>query len=218
MTDPKTKPRTRRDVLHLLKTQGPSDAAGLAARLDVTAMAVRQHLYDLRDEGLVGCAEQARPVGRPAKLWHLTEAADRHFPDAHAELTVGLIDSVRATLGQEAMDRVIADRSAKQATAYRAVVDRAGPDLRRRAEALAALRSEEGYMAAVEDVSDGPGVLLVENHCPICSAAKACSGLCAMELDVFREALGAGIRVERTDHILSGARRCAYRLTSTAGG
>jgi predicted ArsR family transcriptional regulator len=214
MTGPKPKPRTRRDLLYLLKTQGPSDAAGLAARLDVTAMAVRQHLYELRAEGLVGCAEEARPVGRPAKLWHLTEAADRHFPDAHAELAVGLIESVRDALGVEAMDRLIADRSAKQAAAYRAALDRAGPDLRCRAEALATLRTAEGYMAAVEDIpaEEGDGVLLVENHCPICSAAKACSGLCAMELEVFREALGPAVQVERTDHILAGARRCAYRL------
>ena len=32
--------------------------------------------------------------------------------------------------------------------------------------------------------------------------------------EVFREALGPEITVERTDHILAGARRCAYRITA----
>ena len=35
-----------------------------------------------------------------------------------------------------------------------------------------------------------------------------------LELEVFRCALGDGVEVERTSHILTGARRCAYRITA----
>ena len=55
--------------------------------------------------------------------------------------------------------------------------------------------------------------LLVENHCPICAAATECQGLCRAELDIFRSVLGGDVEVTRVDHILSGARRCAYRVT-----
>ena len=37
---------------------------------------------------------------------------------------------------------------------------------------------------------------------------------CRAELEVFQDTLGAGVIVERTDHILAGARRCAYRITA----
>ena len=60
--------------------------------------------------------------------------------------------------------------------------------------------------------ADADGFLLLENHCPICAAATACQGFCRAELDVFRAVLGPGVSVERTDHILAGARRCAYRI------
>ena len=63
------------------------------------------------------------------------------------------------------------------------------------------------------DDPDGDGVLLVEHHCPICTAASACAGLCTSELELFREVMGRRCRVERTQHILSGDRRCAYRMT-----
>lgn len=43
-------------------------------------------------------------------------------------------------------------------------------------------------------------------------AAGACSGLCAEELHVFQACLGEGVRIERVDHILAGARRRAYRV------
>ena len=64
-----------------------------------------------------------------------------------------------------------------------------------------------------EVLPQGEGAwLLVENHCPICAAASACSGLCRIELEAFRAVLGDGASVERSDHILAGARRCAYRV------
>ena len=61
---------------------------------------------------------------------------------------------------------------------------------------------------------EGKGVyMLVENHCPICAAATACQGFCASELDLFRSVLGPGVDVERTEHIVGGDRRCAYRVS-----
>ena len=54
--------------------------------------------------------------------------------------------------------------------------------------------------------------LLVENHCPICAAARACQGFCRSELEIFHRVLGPGCAVERLEHILAGSRRCAYRI------
>ena len=72
-------------------------------------------------------------------------------------------------------------------------------------------------MAAVEPDPEG-GFLFIENHCPICAAAAACSGLCRAELELFRRTLGPDVTVERTDHILAGARRCAYRVRPASDG
>lgn len=203
---------TRRTIQHLLKQHGPRDAAALAEDLGISAMAVRQHLYALREEGLIDFDEEARPVGRPAKLWRLTAAADALFPNGHAELIVELIASTKAAFGPEGMDRLIEARAEQQITAYR---DRIGETktLRTRLQRLTKLRSDEGYMAALEKNEDG--YLLVENHCPICTAAAACTGICAGELAVFQAVLGPETLVERTDHILAGARRCAYKVTKS---
>jgi len=201
--------RTRRAVLDLLKREGPSGAQDLATLLEVTDMAVRQHLYSLQDEGYVETQTVPRPRGRPAKKWALTLKANRYFPDAHAELTADLLAAMQAALGDAGMEALLEERSRQQKEAYAKELG-TRKSLRGRLDALAALRTDEGYVAAVE--KHGDGFLLVENHCPICVAAKACSGLCAAELAVFRHALGPDVEVERTDHILAGARRCAYRV------
>ena len=39
-----------------------------------------------------------------------------------------------------------------------------------------------------------------------------CRGLCRRELGLFRDMLGPGVEVERIDHLLTGARRCSYRV------
>ncbi len=202
--------RSRRAIVDLLKQEGPRDARGLAERLGVTAMAVRQHLYDMAEQGLVGYEEQARPLGRPVKLWRLTAAADGFFPDGHAELTVGLIQAMKDAFGEPGMERLLAIRSAEQTAAYGKRLSRAR-SLRGRLKALARIRTEEGYMADVAAEADG-SYLLVENHCPICTAAASCTGLCGAELTVFRNVMGEDVEVERTDHILAGTRRCAYRV------
>ncbi|MEM1241845.1 MAG: transcriptional regulator, partial [Cyanobacteria bacterium P01_H01_bin.26] len=36
----------------------------------------------------------------------------------------------------------------------------------------------------------------------------------ARELEVFQAVLGEHVEVERTEHILNGSRRCAYRVAS----
>ncbi len=208
-------PRTRRGLMERLKQDGAQDAGALAEALGVSAMAVRQHLYALEGEGLVTFEEEARPVGRPAKLWRLTRAADRFFPDGHAELTLNLLAALRETFGEAGMEKLLAARTEEQIAAYRRRVKAAEP-LKARLEALAKIRTEEGYMAAVRG-NRRDGFLLVENHCPVCAAARTCQGLCASELEVFRRVLGPDVTVERSDHILAGARRCAYRVNKPGG-
>jgi predicted ArsR family transcriptional regulator len=205
-----TEGKTRRAIVRLLKEDGPLGSAALARRLRLTPMAVRQHLYQLQREQLVTAEERRGPLGRPAKHWQLTPEADRLFPDAYAELTVALIGAMGETLGPSAIERVLDARSAAQGAAYRQRIPRSAP-LDQKLRELARVRSEEGYMAEVRRERDG--FLFVEKHCPICAAANACQGFCSTEMDLFRRVLGPGVDVERTEHIISGDRRCVYRIT-----
>ncbi|WP_084398467.1 helix-turn-helix transcriptional regulator [Henriciella aquimarina] len=201
---------TRNTVLDLLKRGGPQSAGDLAEELGVTPMAVRLHLYELAGEGLIEESSKATGRGRPTKIWSLTEAAARAFPDAHQGLALEMIESIREMFGEEGLEKVIDRHSDSQLALYReklAGLDNIGARVKR----LTELRSVEGYMAVAAE--DGKDWLLIENHCPICSAARACTRLCANELDVFRQALGPQASVVREDHLLAGARRCVYRVS-----
>ena len=207
-----TEVRTRRAIVHLLKQAGAMDAAELSSRLGISAMAVRQHLYALQAERLVTYQEEARNMGRPAKLWQLTPAANRLFPDGYAELTLSFIQSVVEAFGEAGLERLLEIRARQQIEAYGLQME-GQESIEQRLQILAEIRTDEGYMAEVQPQADG-SFLLAENHCPICAAATACTGLCSKELEVFQSALGEDAVVERTEHIVVGARRCAYQVSA----
>jgi predicted ArsR family transcriptional regulator len=203
-------PKTRRAIVKLLKAEGAMDATRLGEKLGLTPMAVRQHLYQLQREKLVETHDRPVPLGRPAKDWQLTRAADRLFPDAYAELSVGLIGAMGEAFGPAGVERVLQARCARQRADYAARIPASLP-LKEKVQRLARIRTEEGYMAEVKSEKKG-WYLLLENHCPICAAATACQGFCATELQLFQSMLGPEVSVERVEHIVSGDRRCAYRI------
>lgn len=201
-----------RRVVDYLKRHAPATAASAAESLGVTPTAVRSHLDELARRGLVE-SKLGFPSGRgrPPTLWVLSELAIELFPDRHSDLTIELLDAIRASVGEDGLLAVLAERNKGQLADLRhAMADDA--DLTERAETLARQRTAQGYMA--ELVDDGDALLLIEHHCPVCDAAAACQGFCASELELFQRALGNDADVERTQHLLSGDQRCVYRIRS----
>jgi len=203
--------RTRDRVLLHLKQKGPQTAAQLASRIRVTPVAVRQHLYRLSEAGLVAFDDERCRIGRPRRIWRLAPRAQVEFPDAHSDLAIEFIDAMERAFGDAGLDRLFATRMRSQLKRYREAMPPDDAPIEKRVAALAKLRRGEGFMAEWSKEPDGT-LLLLENHCPIGAAAAVCPALCRDELSVFKGSIGKGISVERVEHILSGGRRCAYRI------
>lgn len=200
----------RQTILNALKTQGPLTAADAAEAAGLTSMGARGHLERLEQQGLVTYHESIEGRGRPRRYWSLTETGHQLFPQHYDHLSIELINNVRELFGEQGLAKVVAARrqkAEKKYTRYLASQDDADAKLRE----LARLRSQEGYMAEL-NVTDTDEWELIEHHCPICTAAKQCPGLCSAELDVFRSSLGAAYDVTRQEHLLSDGERCRYRI------
>src|SRR5690606_36125283 len=107
-------------VMLTLKMRGAQTAAAIGEHLGTTGEAVRQQLVRLAEEGLVAPHSVSQGVGRPSQFWDLTETGNRRFPDTHADLTVQLLHSVRSTLGEDALDTLIAHRESETRRQYQA--------------------------------------------------------------------------------------------------
>jgi predicted ArsR family transcriptional regulator len=198
---------TADQLLFALKTRGPATTRELAARAGITRQAAREHLTRLAAAHLVSHTTTPAGIGRPGHTWSLTEKGHHRFPDTHAQITVELIEGIRAEFGEAGLSRMLARRERAMAEHYQKVLQGA-KTLRERVARLVRLRSAEGYMAAAFRRDDGTFVI-VENHCPICAAATACQGFCRSEIALFARLL-APAQVTRSEHLLAGGRRCAY--------
>lgn len=195
-------------LLILLKKHGPMQASEAGEHLGTTGEAARQQFTKLARDGMVEAHSECRGVGRPVQRWHLTALGNKRFPDCHAELTVKILTTIRRELGEDAIGKII---TARENEARRDYFDKlqGAETLEERIIRLVAIRTEEGYMAQWEKEPEGSW-LIIENHCPICSAARMCQGFCRAELELFQTVLNAS--VERVEYLLTNSRRCVYRV------
>jgi predicted ArsR family transcriptional regulator len=201
--------KTHDKILNLLKVQGALTAKSLADELGLTTMGIRQHVLALEESGDVTYKDEKAARGRPTRFWSLTEKSNEHFANRHDELTVQLIDSVIAVFGDDGLEKLIANREVSSMHEYSAALaDKCGVE--EKLNTLAKLRSDEGYMATV--TSEANFYWLLENHCPICAAATKCISFCRSELQLFQQLFNDVADVTREEHIVEGARRCAYKV------
>jgi predicted ArsR family transcriptional regulator len=199
-------------ILFLLKSKGAQTASDIGGAMDITTPGAQQKLAKLAEDGLISFEDRKHGRGRPHRFWLLTEKGHGRFPDRHSDLTLELLKSTKEIFGEEGLDKLIKHREDQTLASYSAELTDAS-DLESRLRKLSELRSREGYMATYTKEEDG-SYLLIENHCPVCAAATFCQGLCRSELDIFQVLLGPDVTVERTDHVIAGARRCAYRISA----
>jgi len=209
--------KTSEKIIGLLKVKGELTAKVLASELKLTTMGVRQHLQALEESGDITFKDKKALRGRPTRYWALTTKSNSRFSDKHEELTVQLIDSVKSVFGDSGLEQLISHREKASLDLYQTVLaDK--HSLEEKLEVLAELRTKEGYMANVvkgsldSQICDESVYWLLENHCPICAAASSCLNFCRSELNLFQTILADMATVTREEHIIEGARRCAYKV------
>jgi DeoR family suf operon transcriptional repressor len=193
-------------VLVLLKRGQHLTAKGLASRLGVSLNAVRHHLKELEAEGLVRYDREHRGVGAPAFLYSLSPAGEALFPRRYEETLTALLDRIVEREGREAAIGLLDAHIAGLARRLSAELDGTRPE--ERLQAVARVRSEQGYMA--EASGGDAGGVLTEHNCAIQAVAQRFPEVCAAEARFLAEVLGAD--VDRREHILSGCPSCEYHV------
>jgi predicted ArsR family transcriptional regulator len=180
---------TRMRVARSILVNGPSTAAALAERLDLTPAAVRRHLDQLVEEDAVEAREPrsalSRGRGRPAKVFALTEVGRDGFDQQYDDLAVQALRFLAETGGDEAV-RKFAERRVSFVEERFGEVTQAHPELGP-AEVLAKLFTEEGYAAAVRDLPMGEQ--LCQQHCPVSHVAHEFPQLCEAETEAIGRVL-----------------------------
>ena len=205
---------TRQRVVRSILVDGPSTAAALAERLDLTPAAVRRHLDQLLDEGAVEAREPrhlaSRGRGRPAKVFALTEAGRDGFDQQYDDLDVQALRFLAETGGEQAV-REFANRRVAFVEERFHDVQRDQPQLSP-AEVLARVFTDEGYAASVREVPVGEQ--LCQQHCPVSHVAHEFPQLCEAETAAISRVLGS--HVQRLATIAHGDGVCTTCIPHTS--
>lgn len=202
--DVSTRDRVARSILE----HGPSTAAELAERLDLTAAAIRRHLAVLTDAGHLVSRDQrvygARGRGRPAKVFVLTDRGRETFHHAYDQLAIRALQFLREEGGTQAVN-AFAEQVMDE---VRRRFNSEGAEYNSPADALTEVLNEQGYVASLEPVASG--TQLCQYHCPVAHVAREFPELCAAETRLFSELLGS--HVQRLATIAHGDGVCTTHI------
>src|SRR5690606_12226576 len=98
---------TRNAVLKYLLNHQRSTINELARAVKISPISVRHHIARLETEGMVASAEERHGVGRPRRVYYLTEAGMEHFPGRTIRFTNRLLDELKETLPAEQFARLL---------------------------------------------------------------------------------------------------------------
>lgn len=204
---------TRTRVTQTILENGPSTAADLAVRLQLTPAAVRRHLDQLMVDGILEPRDQRivgqRGRGRPAKVFALTDAGRSTFEHTYDDLAVEALRFLAETGGDEAVMAFARHRLAGLEERYQPILAQAQPA--QRPQVLADALTRDGFVASLSTTPLGEQ--MCQHHCPVAHVAEEFPQMCEAETEMFARLLGT--HVQRLATIAHGDGVCTTNLPHT---
>jgi len=200
---------TQRRVLSALKRLGEATADELAAPLEISPSAVRQHLRALRSAGFVSTRQERGHNGRPADRYRATDLAEPLFVTADSDLSLQLLEYIEEE-DPKLVNRVFQRR--RRDLVEKAKQKLAGKSIEERVAYLTELLDAQGYLADSITL-DKTHYRINLHNCAMWTVANRYQQACTAELDFLRDIL-PDASVERIMHKAEGAHHCAYEISA----
>lgn len=180
----------RRAVLAEVKRSSGLSVKQLAERLGLSYMGVKQHCVELEKKGYLQSRNLHNGIGRPLRIYRVTEKTGRVFEAPGPGLAVHLLRTTRELYGAAAPSKLLFRYFQALGDDYLARLG--GSTGRERLERFAALREAAGHMAAVE------GETLVEYHRPHADVFAEVPDAPSLEEAMVARVLGWAVRRQET--------------------
>ncbi len=180
---------TRRDLMSILlrhKEHGQT-LDEMAARLGISRNAVRQHVTAMERDGLVRPVAFRRTGRRPSKAYGLTIEGGEGFPRQYDRLALTMLESLRATLGDEAVESVLTAMVEDLAEPWLVELEALEPEARRRR--VVQIMNELGYHANVDAAAEGVAAV----NCVFHNVAAKTRAVCRFDEKLLSRLLGDGV-------------------------
>ena len=203
MLEDRTK-STRERILHTLLTRQRCTITQLAEAVDINPISVRHHITKLQADGLVQSEEERHGVGRPRRIYYLTEEGIELFPSRYLRLTTRLLKQLKESMPEPMVRELFAQMAEGMASEYEAEVS--GLSMEERLNLVMELLREEGF--TVEWERHGDEYHIHEVGCPYYHIGQAHPEVCSVDQTLISTVLS--VPTQKVKCVLDGDTRCTY--------
>lgn len=194
-------------ILLMLKRNGQMSIDEISSALNITPIAVRQHILNLERNGFVSYHTRKKSVGRPGFIYSLTKKADDLFPHSYKNFVIDLLKDIESEDGRKRIDQLFKKRKERLLKEKNAIISGA-KNFKTKVSLFVDSLKTDGY---VVDIKEGPQEIeLIQYNCPISIVSETYKEACKYELELYRELFGPSVR--RLKCASDGDNYCAYLI------
>lgn len=202
-----TSQTTRERVLQTLHQAQRCTINEIADAVQINPISVRHHIAKLQIEGLVDSAEERHGVGRPRRVYFLTELGLERFPTRYVQMSLRLLEQLKQKLPAHLVQELfteIARTLMNEQTAGNS--DLANMAIEQRLELVKTLLMKEGFELEWEQ-KDG-AYYIRETNCPYFQIGQAHPEICLIDQTLISNVLA--VPVQKVRCVLHGDNYCTY--------
>jgi len=200
---------TRDKVMHTLLTRQRCTINQLAEEVDINPISVRHHITKLQAEGFVDSEEERHGVGRPRRLYYLTERGLEQFPSRYLRLTLRLLEQLKDSMPEPMVNELFTQMAKDMVSDFNAETD--SMTMEERLDTVTSILNQEGF--TVEWEKQGDKYIIREISCPYFHIGQDHPEVCAVDQTLISTVLN--VPTEKVKCLLNGDAHCTYVVYAT---
>lgn len=201
---------TRERVLQTLLTRQRCTINEIAGEVEINPISVRHHITKLQADGMVESAEERHGVGRPRRVYFLTENGREHFPTRYLKLTLRLLEQLKETVPQPLVNQLFMQIAQDLAADH--APELAGLSTEERLNLVQRVLTNEGFTVNWE--RQGDYYQIQESNCPYYHVGQNHPEVCSVDQTLISTVLA--VPAEKIKCMLHGDANCTYIIPATA--
>jgi DeoR family transcriptional regulator, suf operon transcriptional repressor len=202
---------TRERVLQTLLRNQRCTINELADAVDINPISVRHHIAKLQADGLVDSEEERHGVGRPRRMYFLTDKGVERFPTRYIQMSNRLLSQIKQQISTDQVRLLFAQIAQNLIAEETDASEIKHLTFEERLNLVKRLLHREGFTVEWERIGDE--YHLRETNCPLLQIGQKHPEICAMDQTMISSILL--VPAEKVRCILNGDSLCTYVISKT---
>ena len=199
---------TRDVVLQTLLLNNRCTINELAEAVGINPISVRHHIAKLEAENLVVSQEERHGVGRPRRVYFLTQKGMEHFPSRYVQMSIRLLEQLKQTISSTDVKNLFSKIGEEIVADHTDPAQLGGLSLEKRLDLMQEVLSHEGFIVSWD--REGDTYHIHEISCPYIHIGQTHPEICALDQTIISKVLA--VPVEKIKCVLKDGEHCTYTV------